>query len=108
MRTAVHTARAAGIDLSATLGDMEDTQTLFRMRTKQILITELHANPTIERLTLLSLHLDAEFIQCQDTSTAIWINVATAVRMAMKLGLHREPALRKLMCFYHGRWDCPA
>jgi hypothetical protein len=71
---------------------MEETQTLFRMRTKQILITELHANPTIERLTLLALHLDAEFIQCQDTSTAVWINVATAVRMAMKLGLHREPS----------------
>ncbi|PCH07824.1 Transcription factor [Penicillium occitanis (nom. inval.)] len=92
LRTAVYTARAAGIDLSATVGDMEDAQTLFRMRTKQILITELHATPTIERLTLLSLHLDAEFIQCQDTSTAVWINVATAVRMAMKLGLHREPS----------------
>lgn len=71
---------------------MEDTQTLFRMRTKQILITELNATPTIERLTLLSLHLDAEFIQCQDASTSVWINVATAVRMAMKLGLHREPS----------------
>ncbi|KUL92092.1 hypothetical protein ZTR_02197 [Talaromyces verruculosus] len=74
LRTAVYTARAAGIDLSATVGDMEDAQTLF------------------QRLTFLSVHLEAEFIQCQDTSTAVWIGVATAVRMAMKLGLHREPS----------------
>ncbi|EED17979.1 conserved hypothetical protein [Talaromyces stipitatus ATCC 10500] len=92
MRTAIHTARQAGLDLSATLGDMDEAQTLFRMRTKQILMTELHAKPTLERLTLLAMHLDAEFIQCQDTSIAVWINVATAVRMALKLGLHREPS----------------
>lgn len=92
MRTALHTARQGGLDLSATIGNMEEAQTLFRMRTKQILMTESQAKPTVERLTLLTMHLDAEFIQCQDTSTAIWINVATAVRMAMKLGLHREPS----------------
>jgi Fungal specific transcription factor domain len=90
---AIHTATEHGTDLTPTLGDMDEAVTLFRMRTKQILMTEMHTKPSMEKLELFSLHLDAEFIQCQDASTNIWISGATAVRMAMKLGLHREPSL---------------
>ncbi|OKL64587.1 hypothetical protein UA08_00369 [Talaromyces atroroseus] len=93
MRMAVHASREHGSDLPPTLGDTDEAMTLYRMRAKQILMTESHAKPSIEKLELLALHLDAEFIQCQDASTSIWVSGATAVRMAMELGLHRDPSL---------------
>lgn len=92
MRNALYLARQSGLDLSSIVGDTESTETLFRMRAKQVLLAEINIKPTIERLVLMTMHTDAEFVQCQDTSTAVWISMATSIRMAMKLGLHREPS----------------
>ncbi|CRG87344.1 putative transcriptional regulatory protein C139,03 [Talaromyces islandicus] len=93
MRRAVHVARESGLDLTPHLGDTDEAITLFRMRTKQISLATMFTPPSIPKLELLAVHLDAEFTHSQDTSTDVWIDVATAVRMAMKLGLHRDPSL---------------
>lgn len=93
IRLALYTAREHGADFTSTLGNMDEAIKLYRTRTRQIVMAEKYSKPSMEKLELLALHLDAEFLQCQDASTSIWISVAAAVRMAMKLGLHREPSL---------------
>ncbi|KAH8702172.1 hypothetical protein BGW36DRAFT_112681 [Talaromyces proteolyticus] len=93
MRQGIKIAITSGLDLVPSLGDVDEAATLFRMRTQQILMAVMYTPPSIAKLELVAVHLDAEFVNSQDSSTDVWINTATAVRMAMKLGLHRDPSL---------------
>jgi hypothetical protein len=93
MRHGIRIAKASGIDLRPSLGDVEESISLFRLRTKQILLTSSDEKPSMPLLELFCVHLDAEFMTTFDSNANIWIDLAVAIRMAMKSGLHRDPGL---------------
>ncbi|KAL1970834.1 hypothetical protein VTN77DRAFT_2668 [Rasamsonia byssochlamydoides] len=93
MRQGIRVSKANGIDLTPSVGDADEAMSLFRTRTTQCLASSDYSKPTMEQLETLAVHLEAEFTSSPDSQIHVRVLMGSVVRLAMRIGLHREPSL---------------
>ncbi|GAD93786.1 conserved hypothetical protein [Paecilomyces variotii No. 5] len=76
--------------------DAVTAATTFRSRTLECLSSaSLHnpgiPDPSLYKLQTLLLHIEAEFMASLDSRPDTWVLSSNAVRIALRIGLHREP-----------------
>jgi len=73
------------------LGKSRETSVAYRRLTAQTLALADIMQPIPQILEVLCLHLQAEYARSQDTETGIIVLLALVIRIAMRMGYHRDP-----------------
>ncbi|SLM40670.1 Transcription factor domain, fungi [Lasallia pustulata] len=63
----------------------------YRALTAQCLLLADFTKPVNHMIETLTLHLNSEFNKNRDSEVAIWVLVGMIVRLAMRMGYHRDP-----------------
>ena len=63
----------------------------YRAITAQCLLLADFTKPVNHMIETLTLHLNSEFTKTRDCEVAIWVLVGMIVRLAMRMGYHRDP-----------------
>lgn len=63
----------------------------YRALTAQCLLLADYTKPVIYVLETMLLHLHAEYARSRDSDVGVWVLVGMIVRLAMRMGLHRDP-----------------
>ena len=63
----------------------------YRALTAQCLLLADFTKPVNHMIETLVLHLNSEFTKCRDSEVAIWVLAGMIVRLAMRMGYHRDP-----------------
>lgn len=63
----------------------------YRALTAQCLLLADFTKPVNHTIETLTLHLNSEFIKSRDCEEAIWVLIGIIVRLAMRMGYHRDP-----------------
>lgn len=63
----------------------------YRALTAQCLLLADFTKPVNHTIETLTLHLNSEFTKSRDCEVAIWVLVGMIVRLAMRMGYHRDP-----------------
>jgi hypothetical protein len=85
-----------------TLVSPQETINLYRDRTVQCLATENYLKPnrfTVQALLFLCV---LECFQSRDATLGVWVTLGSVLRVAMRLGYHRDPIHYPGMSVFHG------
>lgn len=63
----------------------------YRALTAQCLLLADFTKPVNHTIETLTLHLNSEFAKSRDCEVAIWVLIGMIVRLAMRMGYHRDP-----------------
>ncbi|MCJ1338126.1 hypothetical protein MMC09_003411 [Bachmanniomyces sp. S44760] len=80
----------SGDKLSDLSAPPEEVMTTYRNRSAQCLVLANWTRPGKHTLEALILHLQAEYSQKQDAHVSVWIIGGVLVRLAMRMGYHRD------------------
>ncbi|KAI9876178.1 MAG: hypothetical protein M1830_007079 [Pleopsidium flavum] len=72
-------------------GKVLDLTNTYRKLTAQCLVLADFTKPVTHMIETLILHLHSEFSHTKDTEVGIWVMVGMIVRLAMRMGYHRDP-----------------
>lgn len=79
-------------DLPGDLGNPKDLMELFHRRsTECLLLSKYSTAPGIYSLEALLFNIQGEFIRRRDAHLGVWILAGVAIRLAMRMGYHRDP-----------------
>ncbi|EEU45211.1 uncharacterized protein NECHADRAFT_40978 [Fusarium vanettenii 77-13-4] len=79
-------------DLPGDLGNPKDLMELFHRRsTECLLLSKYSTAPGIYSLEALLFNIQGEFIRRRDAHLGVWILGGVAIRLAMRMGYHRDP-----------------
>ena len=63
----------------------------YRALTAQCLLIADYTRPVVHIIDTLILHLHGEFARSRDADVGIWVLIGIIVRLAMRMGFHRDP-----------------
>ena len=66
--------------------------TTFHYRATECLLLSKYLRPTTYTIEALLVNIQQEFVRSIDLDDSLWIMAATIIRLAMKMGYHRDPA----------------
>src|ERR1700742_2140980 len=92
LRLSAQTSHQLPNDASSCLHDPTEAEAMFKNCALQCLTLENYAKCNVRLLTSLLTQLEAEYFQSLDPQANHWIQPATAVRVALMIGLHRDPS----------------
>ncbi|KAI9888482.1 MAG: hypothetical protein M1814_006900 [Vezdaea aestivalis] len=78
----------------------------YRVRTVQCLLAANYYKPTPRILLILYLYLQGEYVKCRDASFGLWLLVGTVVRIAMRMGYHRDVSDMGSVSAFEGEMRC--
>lgn len=90
MGIALQALKRAGLEPADYMGRSDGVATRFRQFTVQCLTLIDFAKPSLSVLEALVMHSRGEYHRSKETNTGVWILNATIVRLAMRMGLHRD------------------
>ncbi|KAI9819557.1 MAG: hypothetical protein M1827_007007 [Pycnora praestabilis] len=73
-------------------GRTQELSSTYRTRTAQCLVIADFTKPEKHMVETLILHLQGEYARCRDTEVSVWVMAGMIVRLAMRMGYHRDPA----------------
>jgi hypothetical protein len=92
-------------ELSLDLNDetaFESCAAEYRRRTVQCLISANYTDPQVYTVEVLILHIYAEWMASQDSSIEVSLLLGTAIRLAMRNGMHRDSRAHEGISPFHG------
>ena len=72
-------------------GKVVDLVNTYRKLTSQCLVLADFTKPVTNMIETLVLYLHSEYSQSKDSEVGIWVMVGMIVRLAMRMGYHRDP-----------------
>ncbi|RSL73543.1 hypothetical protein CEP53_000670 [Fusarium sp. AF-6] len=79
-------------DLPGDMGNPKDLMELFHRRsTECLLLSKYTTAPSTYSLVALLFNIQGEFIRRRDAHLGVWILAGIAIRLAMRMGYHRDP-----------------
>ena len=90
MCLAVHFYLRAGDAVPPPLSDPHEIVSVYRTRAAQCLILANYTKPEAYTLETLLLYSRAEFLRSSDAQVSVWIVLGITVRLAMRMGYHRD------------------
>ncbi len=72
-------------------GKVLDLTNTYRKLTAQCLVLADFTKPVTHMIETLILHLHSEYSRTKDAEVGIWVMVGMIVRLAMRMGYHRDP-----------------
>ena len=72
-------------------GRSRDMASNYRMLTAQCLLVADFTKPINHMIEALILHLHSEYARSRDAEVGVWVLVGMIVRLAMRMGYHRDP-----------------
>lgn len=92
MSVAVFLYQQAGDSLPESLGTPAQAMTTFHYRATECLLLSKYLRPTTYTIEALLVNIQQEFLRSIDLDDSLWILAATIIRLAMKMGYHRDSA----------------
>lgn len=92
MTLALQSYQRAGDEPPEYRGKSSELSVSFRKLTAQCLILSDVTQPMPQILEALILHVQAEYSRSRDAETGVLMLVSICIRMAMRMGYHRDPA----------------
>ncbi|KAI1916806.1 hypothetical protein LOZ58_006683 [Ophidiomyces ophidiicola] len=83
-------------------GKCLDTASSYRSSMAQCLVFVDFTKPHTYVLETLILHLQGEYSQSHDAQVSLWVLVGIIVRLAMRMGYHRDSKMFSNVSIYHG------
>ncbi|KAI1970504.1 hypothetical protein LOZ51_006824 [Ophidiomyces ophidiicola] len=83
-------------------GKCLDTASSYRSSMAQCLVFVDFTQPHTYVLETLILHLQGEYSQSHDAQVSLWVLVGIIVRLAMRMGYHRDSKMFSNVSIYHG------
>ena len=68
----------------------DEVAAMYKSRTAQCLVLANYTKPGPYTLETLVLHLQCEFFQRKDAQVSVWVILGVIVRLAMRMGYHRD------------------
>ncbi len=62
-----------------------------RLTAQCLILADFATYPSYHTIETLILYLHGQYTRCRDSDTAVWTMVGMIVRLAMKMGYHRDP-----------------
>ncbi|KAL4901760.1 hypothetical protein BDW74DRAFT_169957 [Aspergillus multicolor] len=82
----------SGQSLPANEGKAQENVILYRRCSAQCLMLSDYTKPTTYTVEALVLYFYSEYLRCEDTHFGLDVVLATIVRVAMRMGYHRDPS----------------
>ena len=83
-------------------GKLTDYAQSYRVLVSHCLVLSDYTKPLNHMIETLILHLHGEFTRNKDSEIGIWVLVGIIVRLAMRMGYHRDPKPFKNISPFHG------
>ncbi|KAJ5168175.1 uncharacterized protein N7482_003769 [Penicillium canariense] len=100
MCLAIHLHHRSEDKPSDSIRHIHQTSDTFRVQAARCLVDAKYTTPSKYTIETLMLYTYAEYFESQDPQHEIWILLGIIMRLAMRMGLHRDPArYPKLSCF---------
>lgn len=93
MRIAALTWQRDGDEPVEFEGKCQDLGQSYRTRLADCLILADYTQPHEHLIEALLLHLYAEYAARRDSNSSVWVLIGMIIRLAMRMGYHREPGL---------------
>ncbi|KAI9669011.1 MAG: hypothetical protein M1831_000603 [Alyxoria varia] len=91
MSLAFQSYHRAGDEPTLWQGQSWDQSLKYLEWTSQCIVTADFTQPVLFMVEALCLYLQAEHARSRDAETGVWILIGIIVRLAMRIGLHRDP-----------------
>jgi hypothetical protein len=98
--------------LPESLDNPEETMNVFlRRSTECLVLSEYAAAPSSHTIEALLFNVQAEFVRHPDAQPGVWVLAGVATRIAMRMGLHRDPDHYRQISPFQGEmrrrvWAC--
>ncbi|KAH8596916.1 fungal-specific transcription factor domain-containing protein [Bisporella sp. PMI_857] len=96
---------------SAITNPSELMEVFQRRSTECLIISKYFTEPSDYTMEALMMNLQNEFVQRQDAHLGVWLLAGVAIRLAMRMGYHRDPGSYKQFSAFKGEmrrrvWAC--
>ena len=91
MCLAISFYQRTGDQLPELSANPDEVAAMYRSRTAQCLVLANYTRPGPYTLETLIIHLQCEFMQTRDAQVSVWVMLGVIVRLAMRMGYHRDP-----------------
>ena len=92
----------AGGTLDGLPSDPMTTMSIFHQRSTECLLLSRYWKPKTYTVEALLMNLQGEFVRNEGSELGVWALAATATRLAMSMGYHRDPAQYPQISCYQG------